>query len=180
VVRVHGNTEYCDVTIHWKGGYNSQHEVIRPVRSRRQLRDGDRLQQRVKELHGQGQTTAAIAARLTTEGFSPPRSRGAYSKEQVSQLVYRYGLTKKGHHEELSKDEWLLPTLASELKLSHRKLRDWAIRKWCHARQTPTPGLWIVWADHQELDRLRRLKALSERGKSSYPTQLTTPKKRKH
>ena len=27
VVRVHGNTEYCDITIHWKGGYTSQHEV---------------------------------------------------------------------------------------------------------------------------------------------------------
>jgi hypothetical protein len=179
VVRVHGNTEYCDVTIHWKGGYTSQHQVIRPVRSRRQLRDGDRLQQRVTELRGQGQTAATIAARLTTEGFSPPRRGGTYSKEQVCQLVFRYGLTKKCDHEQLSKDEWLLSTLASNLKLSHRKLRDWANRKWCNVRQT-TQGQWIVWADGQELDRLRRLKALSERGRSSYPTQLTTPKKRKN
>ena len=43
VVHVRQNTEYCDVTIHWKGGCTSEHEVIRPVRSRGQLRDGDRL-----------------------------------------------------------------------------------------------------------------------------------------
>jgi DNA invertase Pin-like site-specific DNA recombinase len=180
VLRVHGSTEYCDVTIHWKGGYTSQHEVIRPVRSQRQLRDGDRLQQRVTELHGQGQTAAVIAATLTAEGFSPPRRCGPYSKEQVWQLVYRYGLAKKCEQEELSKDEWLLPKLASNLKLSHRKLRDWVTRKWCHARQTPTQGLWIVWADSQELNRLRSLTALSVRGKSSYTAQLTTPKKRKN
>jgi DNA invertase Pin-like site-specific DNA recombinase len=180
VVRVHGNTEYCDVTICWKGGYASQHEVIRPVRSQRQLRHGDRLQQRVTELHGQGQTAAAIAARLTTEGFSPPRRLGAYSREQVWQLVYQYGLTKKRPQEELSKDEWWLPALANELSLPHRKLRDWAKRKWCHARQTLAPARWIVWADRQERDRLRRLKAISERGNTSYPTQLTIPKKRKN
>ncbi len=180
VVRVHGNTEYCDVTIHWKGGYTSQYEVIRPVRNRRQLRDNDRLQQRVRELRCQGQSAAAIAAILTTEGFSTPRLRGPYDREQVWQLMYRYGLITKRDHGKLSKDEWWLPTLASELRLSRRKLRDWAIRKWCHARQTLTRGLWIVWADRQELDRLRRLKALSERGKTGYPTQLTTPKKRKN
>ena len=180
VVRVHGSTEYCDVTIHWKGGYASQHEVIRPVRSQRQLRDGDRLQERVTELYCQGQTAAAIAAMLTTEGFSAPRRRGTYNREQVWQLVYQYGLTKKRAQEELSKGEWWLPALASELGLPHRKLRDWANRKWCHARQTFDPGRWIVWADRQELNRLRHLKALSERGKTSYPPHLTTPKKRKN
>jgi DNA invertase Pin-like site-specific DNA recombinase len=180
VVRVHGNTEYCDVTIHWKGGYASQHEVIRPVQSQRQLRDGHRLQERLTELYGQGHSAATIAAMLTTEGFSAPRRHGTYTREQVWQLVHHYGLTKKRKREELSDEEWWLPALASELNLPQRKLRDWAIRKWCRARQARAPARWIVWADRQERDRLRRLNALSERGKTSYPTQLTTPRNRKN
>ncbi len=178
VVRVQGNTEYCDITIHWKGGYTSQHEVIRPVKRQGQLREANRLQKRVTELYGQGQTAAAIAAILKAEGFSPPKRRGPYNGDQVWMLANKFGITKKRTQEALSKDEWWLPALASKLSLSTRKLRDWAIRKWCHARQTLTNGEWIVWADRQELDRLRQLKSLSERGKNSYATQLTTPKKR--
>ena len=30
-VLVRGNTEHVDVTIHWAGGFASQHEIIRPV-----------------------------------------------------------------------------------------------------------------------------------------------------
>ena len=180
VVKVQQNTEYCDVTIRWKGGYTSQHEVARPVRSLGQLRDSDRLRERITELHRQGQTAASIAATLAEEGFLSPRRRHAYSRDQVHQLLRKYGLTTHRVREELPKDEWWLPELAKELGISNRKLRDWAIRKWCHARQAPDPGgLWIVWADRRELDRLGRLKAHSELGTPSYPTKLITPTKRK-
>src|SRR5262249_10707861 len=39
-VVVHGKTEneYVDVTIHWRGGCLSRHEILRPVRSYEQLR----------------------------------------------------------------------------------------------------------------------------------------------
>ena len=178
VVRVHQNTEYCEVTIHWKGGYSSQHEVIRPVRSQRQLRDGDRLRERITELHRQGQTAAAIAGTLTAEGFMPPRQRGNYSGQLVWRLLHQYGLTNQRDAEDLPTDEWWLSELARQLGVSRRKLRDWAIRKWCHARQTPTQGRWIVWANRKELDRLRQLAAQSKLGQPSYSPKLTTPKKR--
>jgi DNA invertase Pin-like site-specific DNA recombinase len=178
VVRVQQNTEYCDVTIHWKGGYTSQHEVVRPVKRQGQLRDGEQLRARITELHHQGQTAAAIAATLTAEGFSPPRQRGPYNQEQVWQLLRHYGLTTPRVVEDLSPHEWRLPALARKLGVAREKLRDWALRNWCHARQTADHGLWIIWADRQELQRLRRLTAHSKQGTASYPKELTTPKKR--
>lgn len=178
VVLVRQNTEHCDVTIHWKGGYTSQHKVIRPVRSRLQLQDGDRLRVRITELRGQGQTAAAIAATLTAEGFVTPRQRGDYNANLVYGLLRRYGLTKQPVQEGLLKNEWRLPELARKLGVSRGKLREWAIRKWCHASQTSGQGLWIIWADRQELERLRRLKAHSKLGVPSYPEELITPKKR--
>jgi hypothetical protein len=39
VVHVEHNSEYVGVTIHWQGGFTSQHEVARPVKSYEQLRD---------------------------------------------------------------------------------------------------------------------------------------------
>jgi hypothetical protein len=53
-VVVHGqsDSEYVDVTIHWHGGFLSQHEVLRPVRSYEQLRDFDQLMDRITTLPG--------------------------------------------------------------------------------------------------------------------------------
>ena len=61
-----------DVTIHWQGGFTSQHEVVRPVRSYEQLRDGDRLVERIVELRRDGNTAATIAATLNAEGSPRP------------------------------------------------------------------------------------------------------------
>jgi DNA invertase Pin-like site-specific DNA recombinase len=180
VVIAHKNTEYCDVTIHWKGGYTSQHEVVRPVQSFRQLRDGDQLRKRITELHQQGQTAATIAATLTAEGHLSPRRRNPFSPGNIHQLVRKYNLATSRVREELPKDEWWLSDLAKKLSVTNRKLRDWALRKWCHARQLPDPGgLWIIWANQKELDRLGRLKEHSKLGTVTYPTKLTTPTKRK-
>jgi hypothetical protein len=177
-VQVRQNTEYCDVTIHWKGGCTSEHEVVRPVRSQRQLRDGGRLRERVTELHGRDQTAAAIAGMLTAEGFCPPRRRGAYNAQQVWRLLHQYGLTHTRDRVCLSKDEWWLSELARALGVSRRKLRDWATRKWCHAHQTPTDGRWLIWANQRERNRLRRLNEYSRLGQQSYPSDLTRPTRR--
>jgi len=75
-VVVQSQSEYVDVTIHWHGGCLSQHEIVRTVGSYQQLRDYDRLVQRIKQLHGEGVTVAAIAVILNEEGFAPPRRRG--------------------------------------------------------------------------------------------------------
>ena len=62
--------------------------------------------------------------------------------------------------------------------MSHLKLRDWATRGWVHARQTPVQGNWILWADTDEVSRLRELLYQSCRGVNAYTSELKTPKER--
>ena len=71
VVHVKNDSEYVDVTIHWQGGFTSQHEVVRPVQFYEQLRDFDKLMERIVALRHEGYTAAQIADCLNREGFSP-------------------------------------------------------------------------------------------------------------
>src|SRR5438477_3195097 len=54
VVRVRCDSEFVNATIHWKGGYQSQHEFIRPVKTYAQLRDYEPLMTRIVELRDAG------------------------------------------------------------------------------------------------------------------------------
>ncbi|WP_422923311.1 hypothetical protein [Singulisphaera sp. PoT] len=173
---VRPDSEHVDVTIRWQGGFTSQHEVLRPVRSYQQLRDNDRLRSRVVELHGEGRTAGEIARALNHDGFSPPRRCNPFSREQVWQLLARFGLTRKRDVEPLGRDEWWLPALAGELGVPLQRVRGWTRKGWIHGRQTPYDKLWVAWADADELGRLRRLAAVSMHGANSYPPELTTPR----
>ena len=64
------DSEYVSVTIHWQGGFTSQHEVVRSVTSYEQLRDLDKLMDRIAALRDEGHTTAQIADALNREEFS--------------------------------------------------------------------------------------------------------------
>jgi DNA invertase Pin-like site-specific DNA recombinase len=179
---VHGktDTEYVDVTIHWQGGFLSQHEVLRPVRSYEQLRDFDQLMDRITTLRRDGKTTVQIADALNREGFSTPRRCGTFTAEIVNALLQRRGLAnEKTYTNQLGPHEWWLPKLADAIPVSAGKLADWARRGWIHARRTPAQRLWVLWADEPEVNRLRKLAALSHRGMAEYPSELTTPKDRR-
>jgi DNA invertase Pin-like site-specific DNA recombinase len=180
VVHVRCESELVDVTIHWLGGYESQHEIVRPVATYAQLRDFEPLMSRVVELRAAGHTAADIAEKLNAEGFYPPKRSGAFTTPVVHQLLKRRGLmgNERAHDELVGKHEWWLTDLARELKMSHLKLRDWANRGWVHNRKTPVQGYWILWADPDEVKRLRRLLAESRRGRNAYISDRTTPKKR--
>jgi hypothetical protein len=109
----------------------------------------------------------------------PPKRRCAFSPELVRQLLSRSGLAnEKTYTEQLGSHEWWLPKLAEAIPVSAGKFADWARRRWFHSRKTPTRCLRVLWADKQELKRLRKLAALSHRGVVQYPTELTTPKER--
>jgi DNA invertase Pin-like site-specific DNA recombinase len=180
VVQVRCDSEFVDVTIHWAGGYESQHEIVRPVATYAQLRDFERLLDRVVELRQAGHTAAAIAGVLNAERFYPPKRRGEFTMPVVRQLLKRRGLigNERSHGELLDRDEWWLADLAGELQMSHLKLRDWAVRGWVHSRRTPVQGYWILWADKDEVRRLRRLLSESRRGANAYASELRTPKRR--
>jgi hypothetical protein len=94
----------------------------------------------------------------------------------VRKLLSRCGLAnEKTYAGQLGAAEWWLPDLAQALAVSPYTLRWWARHGWVHARRTPAQGLWIVYADKQELKRLRELAARSYRGAKNHPAKLTTP-----
>ena len=117
---------------------------------------------------------------LNREGFVPPKRCGEFYPELVHELLVRRGLSnEKKYAGQLGPHEWWLPKLAEAIPVSAGKLADWARRGWLHSRRTPAQHLWILWADEQELKRLRKLAALSHRGVVEYPPELTTPKERR-
>ncbi|MGH8524182.1 MAG: recombinase family protein, partial [Gammaproteobacteria bacterium] len=187
VVNVQNKSEYVDVTIHWAGGFISQHETIRSVAKYEQLRDFKDLKRRILELDDAGDTAAEIAAKLNREGFRPAKLRATFNRITVRQLLYRFGRVARctrlplANRSQLLQHEWWLPSLAKKLNIPHSTIHNWARRGWITARQERGKlGLWIAWADADELDRLRRLH-VCRRGQSihqPYPTELTTPKSR--
>jgi DNA invertase Pin-like site-specific DNA recombinase len=180
VVHVKKDSEYVDVTIHWHGGFTSQHEVVRPVQYYEQLRDFDKLMDRIVALRHEGHTAAQIADCLNREGYVPPKRCGLFYPELVHKLLTRRGLANERTYDgQLGPYEWWLRDLARVIPMSADKLADWARRGWIHSRQTPAQHLWVLWADRDELKRLRSLLARSQRGVNTYPTELKTPRKPK-
>jgi DNA invertase Pin-like site-specific DNA recombinase len=180
VVHVRCDSEHTEATIHWKGGYESRHEFIRPVKTYAQLRDFEALLARVVELRQAGQDAAGIAATLNDEGFRPPKHPGSFNKPMIYQLLKRRGLigNERSHDELLGSNEWWLTDLARELQMSDEKLRDWSTRGWIHYRKTPVQGYRVLWADAEEVKRLKKLLAQSRRGMWGYTDDLVTPKVR--
>jgi len=179
VARVRPDSEHVAVAIHWQGGFTTEHEVVRAVRRYEHLDGFDRLLSRILELRREGQTAAMIAEELNREGFRTPKSRGDFTAHIVQKLVSQRGIAKpKGRAAKLDQHEWWLADLAQKLRIPSSKLRDWAIQGWLQGRQTSPEGPWIVWADNEEIKRLKKLREQSTRGAHAHPKELTTPKKR--
>ena len=182
VAHVRCDSEYTEATIHWKGGYESHHEFIRPVQRYAQLRDFEALIARLVELREAGQSAERIAATLNREGFRTPRKPSSFNKGIVHALLRRRGLIgdERDHHELLGRDEWWLTDLARELQMSAGTLRKWSVRGWVHCRKTPLQGFRVLWANEAEVKRLKKLLAESRRGVQGYTTELTTPAPHPH
>lgn len=170
-VRVQQSSEHVELTLHWCGGFSSEHALVRPVAHYTQLRDYDRLLERVSELRSQGETAPQIAQRLNAEGFQPPR-RSCFTSPMVRQLWHRCDA------QGLSAHEWRMSTLSRHLSVPETRLRDWLRRGWVHGRKSS--GSWVAWADGEELNRLKKLTANQQQhGRfHRYPCKLTTPKER--
>jgi hypothetical protein len=180
VVGVQGNTEFVDVTIHWAGGFVSQHQIERPVAEYRQMRDYDRLVERLRELQETGHTAAQMAERLNQEGFHPTGRRKAFCAMTVRQLLSRWQLSGERHEQvSLGPDEWWLSDLARQVKVSAATVRRWIAHGWVHCRRSAQHGYHLLWADADELERLGRLR---DHGRMypriPTPPELTTPKQR--
>jgi DNA invertase Pin-like site-specific DNA recombinase len=179
VVHVKQKSEYVDATIHWHGGFISQHEIVRPVGVFKQLRDYGRLMDRIEELYHAGHTGATIARKLNDEGFVPPRRKGVYREDTVRSLMLSRGwvgeLNQGGL---LESDEWWVRDLARELEIHPQKVYYWVERGWVHSRRTPSRHHLVIWADRAELDRLHKLKLHCRSWSAARVPELTTPARR--
>jgi DNA invertase Pin-like site-specific DNA recombinase len=158
IVHVHPNSERVDVTIRWHGGFTSQHEITRAVRTYQQLRDYDRLMDRMVQLYREGHNCSKIAAVLRQEGFKPLRKDSLFP-DVIKKLLVDRGVWVKPDHTEASKDdEWLVSALARRLQIAPYRVHNWIRRGWVHSRPAPGGCCLLVWADLRELKRLEKLK----------------------
>jgi hypothetical protein len=163
VVAVRANTERAEVTITWRGGQTTRHEIVRSVSRYESLGEYDRMMDRIVQLRREGLTIKELAAQLTREGYRTPRTQKGYTSTSVRQLLSRRGLTGGAvGREQLESGEWWLPDLAQKLGVTYNKLRGWALEGKVRARRVVPEGPWVVWADSREQRRLRKLMANSD------------------
>ena len=184
-VDVQGDSEQVDVTLQWAGGVQSQHRVIRPVARYEQLSTYPRLLARIDQLRQDSMSFAHIAAYLNREGFYPPKRTDQFNGGMIARLLSRRGLhgprpramVKVGV---LEPHEYWLSDLARELTLPRITLYKWQRVGWVHRRKVAEAlGRLALWADDEELERLRQLRLY----KRQWPdpccaATLTTPKAR--
>jgi DNA invertase Pin-like site-specific DNA recombinase/transposase-like protein len=173
------STELNEVTIVWAGGVTTQHQVARPVGKYEQLKDYRLLTERVTRLHGQGLHLAQIATKLNDEGFVPPRRRGVFTEAGIGSLVRDLGLVGELFRDDmLAKDEWWIPDLAGRLGVIPQKIHYWVKQTWVHSRRTPSGKHLIVWADKDEIRRLRQLAKRKSSWIAARHPELVIPKAR--
>lgn len=162
VVHAPADSNHADVTVHWAGGFVSQHRLRRPVARYEQLDDYDQLMERILQLRQQNHTAARIAHVLHREGFCPPKRRSSFNAQCVRALISRHCRGARRPRamtaHQLGPHEWWLADLARHLHLPQPTLYSWLRRGWVRGRQLPIAnGRWALWADEQELRRLGQL-----------------------
>ncbi|MDA1055992.1 MAG: recombinase family protein [Planctomycetota bacterium] len=175
VVDVQGESEHVDVAIHWNGGFVSQHELIRPVGSYEQLSGYKELMVRVEELRRSSLTSGEIADQLNDEGFHPPSGK-TFNAKTIRRLLSRRRPSQDCECPE--PPHWRLGDLGRKLDMPIRTLHTWLRRGWLHGQQSAgAHGRWILWADDDELERLKQLRQDGLRSSGLPATaELTTPK----
>ncbi len=178
VVAADQATELTDVMIVWKGGLTTQHQVARPVGRYEQLKDYQRLIERLKELHRQGLQREPIAAQLNAEGFVPPHRRDGFSELGVGALMRELGLVGEYFCDVLLQEhEWRIPNLARELDVIPQKIHYWIKQEWIHSRRTPSGKHLFIWADKDEIRRLKRLARVKQSWVRARHPDLIIPKR---
>jgi hypothetical protein len=80
----------------------------------------------------------------------------------------------------LQRDEYWLTDFARELAMPIATVHKWQRCGWVHSRKVAVAsGRLVIWADADELERLRQLRAYQRKWpEPRYPATLTTPKHR--
>jgi hypothetical protein len=99
---------------------------------------------------------------LNAAGFRPPKRTPRFTGAMVSRLLERLGLpgrARLGSRAGLAVDEWRPGELARHLDIARATVTKWRSKGWLHAHRD-ADGYWVLWADADEVSRLRNLHAL--------------------
>lgn len=162
-VTIEGESERVAVTITWVGGHRTETRVARPVGKLSQLSYHADLVARARALRSDGRTYGQIAATLNAEGWRPAKRRDTFNASMVSSLFESADdeSTRVARHDvedERGENEWTLPSLAHELGMHAVTLHSWVRKGWVRGRKVSSvnpAGVWLLWADADELTRLR-------------------------
>jgi DNA-binding transcriptional MerR regulator len=143
------------------------------------------LKARIGALRVEGKTLSEIAATLNAEGFHPPKRTRQFTKAILSRFLRERGVrtgalprcVTSGEH--LEADEWWLADLATKLGMPTATLHRWQRVGWVTSRKvTAAGGRWAIFADADELVRLRRLRDSPREWPQPYAAELITPKRK--
>jgi len=157
VLEVHNNSDRVSVVIHWSGGFESRHEITRPVMRFDQQETYQELIARALELALAGESSSAIAKVLEAEGYRSPRSNKPVSADMVNKLMLTPECRRQLCDPILKPGEWRSADLARKIGVSHKKLKDWGTKGWVTVIQRPHGRTWVIFADEGELKRLQQL-----------------------
>lgn len=184
-VTVEGNTDRVEVELRWAGGFVSRHTLSRPVQTYEQLSNFRELLERIEALQAERMTLSQIAERLNAEGFHPPKRSARFTKGILCCFLRERRVragpfpSRASDEEPLRANEWWLANLAAELAMPIATLHRWRRVGWVSSRKvTPDRGRWAIYADADELVRLRRLRDSPRSWPQPYPSELITPKPR--
>lgn len=182
-VSIEGNTDRVDLELRWAGGFASRHTLSRPVQTYQQMSNYDEFIARVDALRAEHKTLSEIATTLNSEGFAPPKRAPHFTAGILSRFLRersaRTGALPRSATDEqhLKANEWWLSELAARLAMPIATLHRWQRVGWVSSRKVPTArGRWAIYADDDELLRLRRLRDSPRGWPEAYPIELITPK----
>lgn len=173
VVDVVDATERLSVTVHWAGGYTSQHETRRTVSTFDELEGAEALFKRTQQLYNSGCPRLELIQRLNDEGFRPAR-KSQFTESSINALMLV--LRRKGMistRPAVARPFWRSKELASELGIKPSTLSGWRRRGWVQARKLG--NRWIYWANDIDLPRLKKLAVHPPSGSTPTPDELTVP-----
>jgi DNA invertase Pin-like site-specific DNA recombinase len=168
-LRIEGESERAELLVHWVGGHRTARSFVRPVARTDQLSYYRKLAERIRELRDERLTSTQLAEHLNAEGWRPPKRRATFNAKMVRTILSRNGLTMKGRNwarPKLGPNEWIVRDLATELGMPMISLYAWMRRGWVRARRIEEHPRqpWAIFADAQELARLRALRVAPKLG----------------
>jgi len=161
IVTIQGDTEKVHVSIHWKGGCQSEANFDRPVGKLEQLSYYKELIERVADLYKEGNSLAIIANLLNQEEWRPPKQRCPFNAGMVRTILLKKGLVsekKKRSNDALRRpNELTFRELSETTQIPEPTLYTWMRNGKLTARKDTTVshnGIWLIKADKEEIKRL--------------------------